>query len=238
MTAIPDTAKVGESVRNQRILVVDDEPVLVDALARSLRYEGFEVEEASNGRMALAAAQEHPPDVIVLDVLLPDFDGLESTRRLRECGSRAPILFVANREAGGQRRAGLTIGGDAYMTKPFALAAVAARVHAILRRIGSEPADTGILRFGDIELNENSHQVTRAGQSIAVTATEFRLLRLFLLNPGHVLSKFEIIEQVWSYDFRGSEHVVVPYVGYLRKKLEAVGPPVIKTIRLSGYGLW
>jgi two-component system OmpR family response regulator len=231
-------AEVGGSVRNQRILVVDDEPALVDALARSLRYEGFEVEEASSGRRALEAAHEHPPDLIVLDLTLPDLDGLEVTRRLRECGSRAPILFVANRESGGQRRVGLTIGGDAYMTKPFALASVAARVHAILRRIGSEPADTGILRFGDIELNENSHEVTRAGQSIALTATEFRLLRFFLLHPGHVLSKPEILEQVWSYDFRGNEHVVVPYVGYLRKKLEAVGPPVIKTIRLAGYGLW
>jgi two-component system, OmpR family, response regulator len=238
MTAIPDMAKVDECIRSQRILVVDDEPSLVDALARSLRYEGFEVEGASNGRMALSAAQERPPDLIVLDVTLPDLDGLEVTRKLRRCGSRAPILFVADREDGGKRRAGLTIGGDAYMTKPFALGALAARVHAILRRIGSEPADKGILRFGDIEMNENTYQVSRAGQAIALTATEFRLLRLFLVNPGHVFSKSEILEQVWSYDFRGSEHIVVPYVGYLRKKLEVAGPPVINTIRLAGYGLW
>jgi two-component system OmpR family response regulator len=228
-------AEVEGCERNRRILVVD-EPALVDALARSLRSEGFEVEEAKNGCMALAAAQEHPPDLIVLDVTLPDFDGLEVTRRLREYGSRAPILFVADR--GARTKMGLNVGGDAFMTKPFALGAVAARVHAILRRTGCEPNQSGMLRFGDIEMDENTHQVSRAGQIIALSATEIRLLRLFLLNPGNVLSKSQILGQAWSYDFTGTENVVELYVSYLRKKLEVAGPPVIHTVRSAGYGLW
>ena len=153
-----------EPTRSQRILVVDDEPSIVDAVATSLRYEGFGVDEAVNGRLALAAAQESPPDLIVLDVMLPDLDGLEVTRRLRADGIRVPILFLTARDAVEDKVAGLTVGGDDYVTKPFALAEVVARVHAILRRIGSEPEDEGILRFADIEMDENAHEVTRAGR--------------------------------------------------------------------------
>ena len=226
-----------EPTRSQRILVVDDEPSIVDAVATSLRYEGFGVDEAVNGRLALAAAQEHPPDLIVLDVMLPDLDGLEVTRRLRADGIRVPILFLTARDAVEDKVAGLTVGGDDYVTKPFALAEIVARVHAILRRIGSEPEDEGILRFADIEMDESAHEVTRAGQPIALTATEFNLLRFFLLNPRHVLSKAQILDHVWHYDFGGDGNVVETYVSYLRKKLEAVGPPVIHTVRLVGYAL-
>ncbi|HVC69986.1 MAG TPA: response regulator transcription factor [Acidimicrobiales bacterium] len=225
-----------ESTRTQRILVVDDEPSIVDAVATSLRYEGFEVSEAVNGRLALAAAQEDPPDLIVLDIMLPDLDGLEVTRRLRADGVGVPILFLTARDAVEDRVAGLTVGGDDYVTKPFALAEIVARVHAILRRVGGEP-DDGLLRFADIEMDENAHQVTRAGQAVSLTATEFNLLRFFLINPRHVLSKSQILDNVWHYDFGGDGNVVETYVSYLRKKLEALGPPVIHTVRLVGYVL-
>ena len=216
---------------------MDDEPSIVDAVATSLRYEGFGVDEAVNGRLALAAAQESPPDLIVLDVMLPDLDGLEVTRRLRADGIRVPILFLTARDAIEDKVAGLTVGGDDYVTKPFALAEIVARVHAILRRIGSEPEDGGVLRFADIEMDESAHEVTRAGKPITLTATEFNLLRFFLLNPRHVLSKAQILDHVWHYDFGGDGNVVETYVSYLRKKLEAVGPPVIHTVRLVGYAL-
>jgi two-component system OmpR family response regulator len=226
-----------EPTRSQRILVVDDEPSIVDAVATSLRYEGFDVAEAVNGRLALAAAQENPPDLIVLDVMLPDLDGLEVTRRLRADGLRVPVLFLTARDAVDDKVAGLTIGGDDYVTKPFALAEVVARVHAILRRMGAEPDDSGILRFADIEMDESAHEVTRAGTVIPLTATEFNLLRFFLLNPRRVLSKSQILDHVWHYDFGGDGNVVETYVSYLRKKLEVAGPPVIHTVRLVGYTL-
>ena len=225
-----------DSSHTQRILVVDDEPSIVDAVATSLRYEGFDVSEAVNGRLALVSAQENPPDLIVLDVMLPDLDGLEVTRRLRADGVRVPILFLTARDAVEDRIAGLTVGGDDYVTKPFALAEIVARVHAILRRVGGEPHD-GVLRFADIEMDERAHQVSRAGQPVSLTATEFNLLRFFLLNPRHVLSKSQILDNVWHYDFGGDGNVVETYVSYLRKKLEALGPPVIQTVRLVGYVL-
>jgi two-component system OmpR family response regulator len=211
-----------EPTRSQRILVVDDEPSIVDAVATSLRYEGFDVTEAVNGRLALSAAQDSPPDLIVLDVMLPDLDGLEVTRRLRSEGIRVPVLFLTARDAVEDKVAGLTVGGDDYVTKPFALAEVVARVHAILRRMGAD---------------ENAHEVTRADQVIPLTATEFNLLRFFMLNPRHVLSKSQILDHVWHYDFGGDGNVVETYVSYLRKKLEAAGPPVIHTVRLVGYAL-
>jgi two-component system OmpR family response regulator len=226
------------ATRSQRILVVDDEASIVDAVATSLRYEGYEVEEAVNGRTALVAADEHPPDLIVLDVMLPDVDGLEVTRRLRANGAHVPILFLSARDGVEARVAGLAVGGDDYMTKPFALAEVIARVHAILRRTAAEPGEDGVLRFADIEMDEHTHEVTRAGRVIALTATEFNLLRFFLINPRNVLSKSQIRDNVWHYDFAGNDNVVEVYVGYLRKKLETAGPPVIHTIRLAGYALW
>jgi two-component system, OmpR family, response regulator len=220
-----------------RVLVVDDEPSIVDAVATSLRYEGFVVDEAINGRRALAQAQEDPPDLVILDVMLPDLDGLEVTRRLRADGLRVPVLFLTARDTLQDKLAGLTVGGDDYVTKPFALAEVIARVHAILRRTGYEPEDDGILRFADLELDESAHEVRRGDSEIQLTATEFNLLRYFLLNPRRVLSKSQILDHVWHYDFGGDGNVVETYVSYLRKKLEKYGPPLIHTIRLVGYTL-
>ena len=220
-----------------RVLVVDDAPSIVDAVATSLRYEGFTVDEAMTGRKALAQAQEDPPDLVILDVMLPDLDGLEVTRRLRSDGLRVPVLFLTARDTLQDKLAGLTVGGDDYVTKPFALAEVIARVHAILRRTGYEPEDDGVLRFSDLELDESAHEVRRDGNAINLTATEFNLLRFFLQNPRQVLSKAQILDNVWHYDFDGDANVVETYVSYLRKKLDQHGPPPIHTIRLVGYAL-
>jgi two-component system, OmpR family, response regulator len=221
----------------RRVLVVDDEPSIVDAVATSLRYEGFEVVEAVTGRAALASAQAQPPDLIVLDVMLPDLEGFEVTRRLRAEGIDAPILFLTARDSLEDKLAGLRVGGDDYVTKPFALAEIIARVRAILRRShGDEPAD-GILRFADLELDDAAHQVTRAGENVELTATEFNLLHCFMEHPRQVLSKSQILDHVWHYDFGGDANVVETYVSYLRKKLERHGPPLIHTIRLVGYVL-
>jgi len=222
--------------RIQQILVVDDETSIVDAVATALRYEGFDVRVASTGRLALSAAQEAPPDLIVLDVMLPDLDGLEVTRRLRSDGSKVPILFLTARDSIDDKLAGLAIGGDDYVTKPFSLAEVVARTRAILRRTqGSN--DDHTLRFADVVMDEDTHQVWRGGSAINLTATEFSLLRFFLQNPKRVLSKSQILDHVWHYDFGGDSNVVETYVSYLRKKLDQVGPPLIHTIRLVGYAL-
>ena len=220
-----------------RVLVVDDEPSIVDALATCLRYEGFEVDEAATGRDALALAQDDPPDLVILDVMLPGLDGLEVTRRLRADGVNVPILFVTARDTLADKLAGLTIGGDDYVTKPFALTEVIARVQTILRRVGINPDDDGVLRFADLELDESAHEVRRAGVDVKFTATEFSLLRYFMLNPRHVLSKSQILDYVWHYDFGGEANVVETYVSYLRRKLEKHGPPLIHTVRLVGYVL-
>jgi two-component system OmpR family response regulator len=221
----------------QRILVVDDEPSIIDAVATSLRYEGFDVDEATSGRAALASAQASTPDMIVLDIMLPDLDGLEVTRRLRSDGIRVPILFLTARDAVEDKVTGLTVGGDDYVTKPFSLAEIVARIHAILRRTAGTRDDHARLRFADIEMDEDSHEVWRAGQLVQLTATEFSLLRFFLLNPRRVLSKTQILDHVWHYDFGGDGNIVETYVSYLRKKLDALGPAVIQTVRLVGYAL-
>jgi two-component system OmpR family response regulator len=219
------------------VLVVDDEPSIVDAVATSLRYEGFEVDVAVNGRDALTLAQEDPPDLVILDVMLPGLDGLEVTRRLRADGVDVPILFVTARDTLHDKVAGLTIGGDDYVTKPFALAEVIARVKTILRRVGADPNEDGVLRFADLELDEAAHEVRRGGTDVKFTATEFNLLRYFMLNPRHVLSKSQILDYVWHYDFGGEANVVETYVSYLRRKLEKHGAPLIHTVRLVGYVL-
>jgi two-component system OmpR family response regulator len=221
-----------------RVLVVDDEPSIADAVATVLRYEGFEVDVAHTGRSALAKAQDGRFDLVVLDVMLPDLDGLEVTRRLRADGLEVPVLFLTARADVEDRVAGLTIGGDDYVTKPFSLVEVVARVKAILRRrpgTGGEP--DALLRFADVVMDEDSHEVWRAGTPVVLTATEFNLLRLFLLNPRRVLSKDQIIDHVWHYDFGGNQNIVETYVRYLRRKLDALGPPLIHTIRLVGYVL-
>jgi two-component system OmpR family response regulator len=221
----------------QQVLVVDDEPSIVDAVATALRYEGFDVREAVTGRAALAAAQENPPDLVVLDVMLPDLDGLEVTRRLRADGIRVPILFLTARDSVEDKVAGLTVGGDDYVTKPFSLAEIVARAHAILRRTQGESNGDGQLSFSDVVLDQDTHEVWRAGNAVRLTATEFNLLRFFLLNPRRVLSKSQILDHVWHYDFGGDPNVVETYVSYLRKKLDQHGAPLIQTIRLVGYSL-
>jgi len=226
---------MGKPTRTQRILVVDDEPSIVDAVSMSLRYEGFEVAQAASGRDALSAYDAQEPDLIILDIMLPDLDGLEVTRRLRARGVRVPILFLTARDTLEDKLTGLTVGGDDYVTKPFALAEIVARVRAILRRAQGEPGDDGVLCFADIELDERAHEVRRDGHLIHLTATEFNLLRFFLLNPRQVLSKAQILDNVWHYDFGGDGNIVETYVGYLRKKLDVYGPSLIDTIRLVGY---
>ena len=220
-----------------RVLVVDDEPSIVDALATALRYEGFDVHEALTGRDALKGAESLRPDLIVLDIMLPDIDGLEVTRRLRRDGLRTPILFLTARDSTEDKISGLTVGGDDYVTKPFSLAEVVARVRAILRRTQAAGTDESTLRFADLVLDEETHEVWRAGTPVHLTATEFNLLRYFMLNPRRVLSKAQILDHVWHYDFDGDDNVVETFVSYLRKKLDRLGPPLLHTIRLVGYSL-
>jgi len=221
----------------QRVLVVDDEPSIVDAVATALRYEGFEVDEAATGREALKAAETLRPDLIVLDIMLPDLDGIEVTRRLRQDGLRVPVLFLTARDSTEDKISGLTVGGDDYVTKPFSLAEVVARVRAILRRVRVTGDDESVLRFADLVLDEETHEVWRDGKPVHLTATEFNLLRYFMLNPRRVLSKAQILDHVWQYDYDGGDNVVETYVSYLRKKVDRHGPPLIHTIRLVGYTL-
>jgi len=218
------------------ILVVDDEPSIVDAVATALRYEGFVVEEARTGRDALSAAARVDPDLIVLDWMLPDIDGLEVGRRLRDGGFNTAVLFLTAKDAVSNKVAALRAGGDDYVTKPFSLAELVARVQAILRRTASDlPGD--VLRYRDIVLDEARHEVARGETRLELTATEFNLLRFFMLNPQRVLSKGQILQNVWRYDFGGNANVVETYVSYLRRKLHAAGPPLIKTVRQAGYML-
>jgi two-component system OmpR family response regulator len=219
-----------------RILVVDDEPSIVDAVSTALRYEGFDVEEATNGRDALAAVTRFEPDLVVLDWMLPDIEGIEVGRRIRDKGFKTAILFLTAKEAVENKVEALRAGGDDYVTKPFSLAEIVARVQAILRRTGGDlPGD--VLRFGDLVLDEGRHEVMRGEILLDLTATEFNLLRFFMLNPRRVVSKGQILQHVWRYDFGGNTNIVETYVSYLRRKLDALGPPLIKTVRQAGYML-
>jgi two-component system OmpR family response regulator len=225
-----------EANGGQRILVVDDEPSIVDAVATALRYEGFSVDEARTGREALAAVAADEPDLIVLDWMLPDIEGIEVGRRLRAQGVRSAVLFLTAKDATENKVEALRAGGDDYVTKPFSLAEIVARTQAILRRTaGPLPGDT--LRFADLSLDETRHEVFRGDTRIELTATEFSLLRYFMMNPRRVLSKAQILQNVWRYDFGGNSNVVETYVSYLRKKLDAAGPPLIRTLRQVGYML-
>jgi two-component system OmpR family response regulator len=220
----------------RRVFVVDDEPSITDAVGTALRYEGFEVAEFTSGRPALQAIEQRAPDLVVLDVMLPDLDGFEVTRRLRTERQAVPILFLTAKDSLDDKLAGLGLGADDYVTKPFALAEVIARVKAIMARTYGAAGDS-VLRFADVEMDEPAHEVHRGGQEIRLTATEFSLLRYFMLNPRQVLSKSQILDAVWHYDFGGDANVVETYVSYLRKKLERHGPPLIQTVRLVGYAL-
>jgi two-component system, OmpR family, response regulator len=219
-----------------RILVVDDEPSIVDAVATALRYEGYTVGEAFTGAGALDAVRSFEPDLIVLDWMLPDIQGIAVGRRLRADGNRAAILFLTAKDGTESKVEALRAGGDDYVTKPFSLAEIVARTQAILRRSnGALPGD--VLSLGDLVLDEGRHEVHRGGTAIQLTATEFGLLRFFMLNPRRVLSKAQILQNVWRYDFGGNSNVVETYVSYLRKKLDASGPPLIRTVRQVGYML-
>jgi two-component system OmpR family response regulator len=219
-----------------RVLVVDDEPSIVDAVATAVRCEGYDVVEAATGREALASVAQAEPALIVLDWMLPDVDGLEVGRRLRAQGCNSAVLFLTAKDATENKVEALRAGGDDYVTKPFSLAELVARVQAILRRTrGALPGDT--LVFEDLRLDEERHEVYRGDVKIDLTATEFALLRFFLLNPRRVLSKGQILQNVWRYDFGGNTNVVETYVSYLRRKLDAHGPPLIKTVRQAGYML-
>jgi two-component system, OmpR family, response regulator len=218
------------------LLVVDDEPFLRDAVAASLRFLGFAVSTAETGAEALRLARDQPFDLVVLDVMLPDTDGFDVVRRLRRAGRRVPVIFLTARDTQADKVTGLTLGGDDYMTKPFGLEELAARIRTVLRR--TRPAASGpVLAFADVELDQESYEVRRAGHRVDLTPTEFRLLRYLMLNPGRVLTRAQLLDHVWNYDFRGSSTVVSTYVAYLRRKLARYGPDVIRTQRSVGYRL-
>ncbi len=224
------------AVAEARVLVVDDEPNITDLVGTALRYVGFEVATAATGREALEQARAFRPELIVLDVMLPDLDGFEVTRRLRGEGLRIPVLFLTARDATEDKVTGLTLGGDDYVTKPFSLEELVARVRAVLRRtgVGETPAR---LVFADLELDEDTHEVFRAGEALPMTPTEFKLLRYLMVNARRVLSKAQILDHVWEYDFGGDANVVETYISYLRKKVDRVEPRLIHTVRGVGYTL-
>jgi len=225
------------SDQGRRILVVDDDPYIADLVSAALRYEGFEVQVVGTGRDALAAAAGTRHDLLVLDVMLPDMEGLEVCRRLRMDGAHVPVLFLTARDATEDKVTGLTVGGDDYVTKPFSLEELVARIRAVLRRTGAGVGVPGRLEFADLVMDEDTYEVWRHGTPIELTATEFNLLRFLLTNARRVLSKTQILDHVWSYDFGGDGNIVETYVSYLRKKIDRFEPPLIHTVRGVGYTL-
>jgi two-component system OmpR family response regulator len=226
-----------ETAETHRILVVDDEPNIVDVVSMALRFQGFDVESAGSGTDALAAVGAFKPHLIVLDVMLPDMEGFDVAQRLGAQRARVPIIFLTARDATDDKIRGLTLGGDDYVTKPFSLEELVARIRSILRRSGLAEPESSRLTFEDIELDEDAHEVTRSGKNVELTATEYRLLRYLMLNPRRVLTRSQLLEHVWEYDFGGDARVLETYVSYLRKKLDVHGPPLIHTVRGVGYAL-
>ncbi|GAB3868318.1 response regulator transcription factor [Nocardioides maradonensis] len=221
-----------------RALVVDDEVNIAELLAMALRYERWDVDVAHTGTAAVKAVRTQEPDVVVLDMMLPDFDGLEVLRRIRAIAPHVPVLFLTARDAVEDRVAGLTAGGDDYVVKPFSLEEVVARLRGLVRRAGmASEANGSVLAVGDLVLEEDSREVSRGGVPISLTATEFELLRFLMRNPRRVLSKAQILDRVWSYDFGGQANVVELYISYLRKKIDAGREPMIHTLRGAGYVL-
>jgi two-component system OmpR family response regulator len=220
-----------------RVLVVDDEPNIVDVVTMALRFQGFAVESAGTGTDAIAAVTRFRPDLIVLDVMLPDMEGFDVAQRLGAQHNRVPIIYLTARDATEDKIRGLTLGGDDYVTKPFSLEELVARIRSIMRRAGLAEPESGRLTFEDVELDEETHEVTRAGEPVDLTATEYRLLRYLLLNPRRVLTRVQLLEHVWDYDFGGDARVLETYVSYLRKKLDIHGPSLIQTVRGVGYAL-
>jgi two-component system, OmpR family, response regulator len=230
---------MGNQPSSQRILVVDDEASISDLIATSLKFVGFDVRTAATGSQALAVAEEFKPHAIVLDVMLPDQDGFEVCRQIRSEGIDVGVLFLTAKDGMEDKVAGLTIGGDDYMTKPFSLEELVARLRALLRRIGVTEIehDDEKIRFADLELNEATHEVRRAGQLLDLSPTEFTLTRYLLLNSDRVVSKSQILDHVWEYDFRGDAGIVETYISYLRKKIDIFEPALIHTVRGVGYRL-
>jgi two-component system OmpR family response regulator len=232
-----ETGKEETPAESHRILVVDDEPNITDLVATVLRYEGFDVEVAASGWDALRKASEFEPDLVVLDVMLPDHDGFEVQRRLRDRGLGVPVIFLTARDATEDKVRGLTVGGDDYVTKPFSLEELVARIRTVLRRVSGSPAHSGRLRFADLEMDDDSHEVRRGSSRLDLRPTEYKLLRFLLLNAKRVVSKQQILDHVWNYDFGGESNVVETYISYLRKKIDAVEPRLIHTVRGVGYVL-
>lgn len=234
-------SKMDTVTTTQRLLVVEDEPTLRELLSASLELSGFQVTTAETGTQALEAVRAQRPDLIVLDVMLPDFNGFEVARRLRErpVGQEAghpPILFLTARDAAEDRISGLRAGGDDYVTKPFNLEELILRIQAVLRRTSGRPSD-GLLVVDDLELDPGSHQVTRSGQPVQLSPTEFSLLRVLMRNAGQVLSREQLLDQVWHYDFDGDDSIVASYISYLRRKIDTGEPKLIHTVRGTGYVL-
>ena len=227
----------GPPTNGAHILVVDDEPAITDLLATALRYMGYRVTTAATGFAALDAAATVSPDLVVLDVMLPDIDGFEVCRRLREGRDLVPVIFLTARDAEDDRVTGFVRGGDDYVTKPFSLEELTLRIGALLRRTRGAGEPDARLRYRDLEMDEDRHQVWRAGVEVRLSPTEFRLLRYLLLNAERVLSKQQILDHVWQYDFNGEENVVETYVSYLRRKVDRDRPPLIRTVRGFGYVL-
>jgi two-component system, OmpR family, response regulator len=220
-----------------RVLVVDDESNITELVAMALRYEGFTVNTAATGRDALAKVASFKPALVVLDVMLPDIDGHEVLRRLGNNGKRVPVIFLTARDATEDKVHGLTLGGDDYVTKPFSVEELVARVRAVLRRNGVDSEADGKLSFADLELDEDAHEVRRSGTPIDMTPTEYRLLRYLLINAGRVLTRSQILDHVWQYDFGGDGTVLETYISYLRRKIDRFDPPLIQTVRGVGYVL-
>ncbi|WP_323960300.1 response regulator [Arthrobacter sp. JZ12] len=220
-----------------KLLVVDDEPNIRELLSTSLRFAGFDVVAAANGRDALAAAETHNPDLAVLDVMLPDMDGFTVTRKLRASGRHFPVVFLTARDDTDDKVTGLTVGGDDYVTKPFSLDEVVARIRAVLRRTQPTDDDGAVIRVDDLELDDDAHEVRRGSQVIDLSPTEFKLLRYLMMNPNRVLSKAQILDHVWEYDFNGDASIVESYISYLRRKIDRNpdAPALIQTKRGVGY---
>ncbi|TAM91570.1 MAG: response regulator transcription factor [Jatrophihabitans sp.] len=236
MTAtLSRSASGATAATKRRVLVVDDEDNVTHLVSSALRIEGFDTVIADSGTAALTKVAETDPDLIVLDVMMPGMDGLGVLQNLRASGSQVPVIFLTARDAASDRIGGLRAGADDYVVKPFSVEELLARVHAVLRRSAPEDAREGVLRLADLELDENSHEVTRGGVEVHLTATEFELLRYLMRNERVVLSKAQILDRVWKYDFQGQSNIVELYIGYLRKKVDNVEPKLIHTVRGAGY---
>ncbi|MCL5973981.1 MAG: response regulator transcription factor [Ferrimicrobium sp.] len=231
------TSTQGRPSKDKRVLVVDDELPITELLQMALNFEGYEVSIAASGREALELTKTFRPDLIVLDVMMPGLDGFQVVKRLREERDSTPILFLTARDSVEDRVEGLRLGSDDYLTKPFSLAELTARIEAVLRRSGGGSTETSRQVFHDLTLDDETHEVLRGGKPVELTATEFKLLRFLMLNANKVVSKTQILDHVWEYDFGGDANIVETYISYLRKKLDQFGPPMIKTIRGVGYSL-